>query len=172
MMETSDCDLSLYFESKSNWIHNEDIEFGVTSVKITVNVKTDLEFAEISKSVPKTKEGDDTFNQLQWSERKPQSFNDRAKDSTIPCHSTTKAAKLKLFTEVWNKIKMQRVVLGIILCTLTVGISTPVGLFVIKTLLKEGNASAVEYQIHQNHCKIHDPSMVGYHSYLYAHVKF
>ena len=80
----------------------------------------------MQKSVPKTKEGVNTFNQR--SERKP--------DSMIPCRSTTKV-KQKLFIEAINKITIQRVVLGIILCTLTVGISVPVGLFVVKVLLRE-----------------------------------
>lgn len=151
MMETNDCGTSLTFELNSNWTHGQIdvVEFGVTSVKITVNLNDDL---KNPKSDQKAQEQTSALSQSSKNE-----FSCNVENSMA--HIAITRAK-QLFIEVLKRITIQRIVLLVILCVVTIGISVPVSLFVVKTFLKEDNVSPVELQIHQNYCKIHESSTV------------
>ena len=155
-MEINEYDSSRSAELDSSWTHNQVVEFGVNCVKIIMNVKNDL---EILKSGQKAEISPNASSHN--SKNKGQQFdvNDNVKDSVIPRHHTTKSKPI-LLTEALNKITIQRVILGVLLCTLTVAILVPTG-FAVRTLLQDGDASEFEFPIYQNHCKINEPSMVG-----------
>ena len=142
---------------KSNLASSQTTEFGTppkaTSDMITVDVKSGLGFEpntlQVGSSII-TKNG----------KNKKEQFGDSVRDS-MPYHHPSKGISQTLI-EVINKIKLQRIVLGVILCTLTIGISVPTGIFVARILLnEEGDGSAIEFQIHQNYCRIHDSPTVG-----------
>ena len=150
-METTDCDSSQSTGLDSSWTHNQVVEFGVTCVKIIANTKRDL---EIPKPGPRTSQN---------SKNNDQQFDNNVKDSVIPCHHsghTTTPKQISLVEALNSKIKIHKIVLGVLLCTLTIAIAVPAGL-VVRTLLHESDASVFEFPIYQNYCKINEPSMVG-----------
>ena len=144
-------------ELKSNLASSQTTEFGAppkaTSDMITVDVKSGLEFEPNTLHVGSsiiTKNG----------KNKEEQFGDNVRESMPHCHPSKGISQTLI--EVINKIKLQRIVLGVILCTLTIGISVPTGIFVARILLdEEGDGSAIEFQIHQNYCRIHDSPTVG-----------
>ena len=143
-METNECDSSRSTELDSS---NQVDEFGagVTCMKITMNVNSD---SEISKPGPKAEVNVNDFD-----------VSGNVKDSVIPCHHTTKSKQTSL-REALTKVKIQRVILGVLLCTLTIAILVPTG-FTVRTLLREGDGAEFEFPIYQNYCKINEPSTVG-----------
>ena len=162
-METSEpaneleCDSSRSTELDSS---NQVVEFGVTCVKITVNVNSD---SEISKSGPKAEVSVNDFSQNSKNKGKQFDVNSNVKDSVISCHHshhTSTKSKQTSLREALKKVKIQRVILGVLLCGLTIAISVPTG-FAVRTLLQEGDGSVFELPIYQNYCRINEASTVG-----------
>ena len=109
----------------------------------------------MSKSESKTQVSANDFSQNSVNKN-----IDKAKDAaTIPRHQKLSAIRSSLI-KIVNEIKIQRVVLGVILCTITIGISVPFGVFAIRSL-NEGVNSTVRLPVYQNYCKIHSSSMVS-----------
>ena len=128
----------------------------------TEEAKTDLKFE------PKTLQVS-AGAVAQNGKTKDDKFDDNAKDRSMPRHHSKGLSLI----EVSNKIKLQRIILGVILCALTIGISVPVGIFVARILLDEdsvADASAVELRIHQNYCRIHDSFMVRIYKLRSMHI--
>ena len=161
MMETriqtddTDCDESIM---NSNCTHSrvDVVEFGVTTVKITVDLKAEL---ETQKARLKSQHVTNTFSRLQSSINDNQPLDCSVKDPRATVQYTTCKVSDSLIKAL-NRIKIRRIVLAVILCVLTVGISVPTGLFVVPILLQQGDTSTVEFQLHQNYCKIQEPFMV------------
>ena len=149
------CSIELKSTVASSQTSLQTTEFGAspaTSVMITENTKKDLKFEPKTLQISASTVAEN-------GKTKDDQFGDSAEDS-MPSYHHSKRISLN---EVSNKIKLQKIVLGVLLCTLTIGISVPVGIFVARILLDEDtDASAVELHIHQNYCRIHDSSMVGY----------
>lgn len=143
-METNECRGTQWDSSK------QVVEFGVTSVKIVANVNSN------SKSGTKEEVSVNGFSQNSKNKGQQFDFNANVKDSMIPCHHTEQSS----LREALNKVKIQRIILGVLLCTLTIAILVPAG-FAVRTLLQEGDGSEFEFPIYQNYCKINEPSTVG-----------
>ena len=110
----------------------------------------------MSKSESKTQVSANDFSQNSVNKN-----IDKAKDAaTIPRHQKLSAIRSSLI-KIVNEIKIQRVVLGVILCTITIGISVPFGVFAIRSFLNGEAGSTFEFPIYQNYCKIHSSSEVS-----------